>query len=481
MTRRAWIVLGSAVAVCCGMLVYSQTDAFAQDEGFHLLAAQSIFRGRRPYLDFMFPQTPLNAYWNAFLFQWFGDTWRTAHAGAAVLSSTGVFLIGDYVFRRFPAWQWRLGAAIAAMAVIALNMQFVQFGTVQAYGMCVFLCAAAFRFTVTAMHRRGSVTAAAAGLCAGTAAASSLLTAPVGPVLLVWMVVFSAARDRWRRACAFVAGGFIAVLPILWLFVQNPRVVFFDLVQYMMIYRRVQWPNAAQHDVGEWTAWFGSTQALLTILLAIAGIAFIRYRSGWADEVRKELYLCTWLAAAISLHVSTAHPTFVRYYLLALPFLAVLACAGLYHVADRLYRGDRPFWPVGILTVLLAGALTRVLIESHGSDMNWTDYERIAAKVDQVTPKNGSILADEHIYFLTRRPPLEGAESQDSHGLDLSPQMERELHIFPLKELKRRVQAGEFDTVQTCAGENTKRDKMGLPGPYQHKEEITEDCEVYWK
>ncbi|HMB35089.1 MAG TPA: hypothetical protein VKV41_13705, partial [Methylomirabilota bacterium] len=43
-------------------LVYSQTRAFAWDESYHLLAAQLILAGKTPYLDFCFPQSPLNAY-----------------------------------------------------------------------------------------------------------------------------------------------------------------------------------------------------------------------------------------------------------------------------------------------------------------------------------------------------------------------------------------------------------------------------------
>src|SRR5450432_3522278 len=46
-------------------LVYAETWAFTADEGYHMLAAQLMAAGRTPYIDFCFPQTPLNAYWNA--------------------------------------------------------------------------------------------------------------------------------------------------------------------------------------------------------------------------------------------------------------------------------------------------------------------------------------------------------------------------------------------------------------------------------
>src|SRR5580698_9263833 len=59
------LLLIAAGVLGAGLMIYSQTVAFTGDEGFHLLAAQLIDSGKRPYIDFCFPQTPLNAYWNA--------------------------------------------------------------------------------------------------------------------------------------------------------------------------------------------------------------------------------------------------------------------------------------------------------------------------------------------------------------------------------------------------------------------------------
>src|SRR5262249_54232569 len=100
----AWLV----ASISAALFAYSQTRAFAWDEGWHLLAAQLIGRGKRPYLDFVHSQTPLNAYWNAAWFRVFGDTWRTAHAVAAMMTTLGVLLMSRYLLRRFPVPEWRL-------------------------------------------------------------------------------------------------------------------------------------------------------------------------------------------------------------------------------------------------------------------------------------------------------------------------------------------------------------------------------------
>ena len=84
-------------------------------------------------------------------------------------------------------------------------------------------------------------------------------------------------------------------------------------------------------------------------------------------------------------HISTATPTFRRYYLLAVPFLAILACAGLYDVGSRLGSPERPWLPVLILCLLTGACLTKRLIEGW-DDFSWYTVERIAAKVKAVTP-----------------------------------------------------------------------------------------------
>src|SRR5215469_16912583 len=83
------------------LLAYSQTFAFSWDEGFHLLAAQLIKEGRRPYLDFALAQTPLNAYWNAGWMGLFGDKWRGIQAIDALLTIAAVMLAANFLRSRW--------------------------------------------------------------------------------------------------------------------------------------------------------------------------------------------------------------------------------------------------------------------------------------------------------------------------------------------------------------------------------------------
>ncbi len=63
-------------------------------------------------------------------------------------------------------------------------------------------------------------------------------------------------------------------------------------------------------------------------LLTVAGLWYLIRHSDWAPEQRAEFYLAFWLAAGLAAELATAHPTFERYFLVMVPFLAIPAIAG---------------------------------------------------------------------------------------------------------------------------------------------------------
>lgn len=476
--RKPFLLLcGFVLLISAGLMVYSQTMAFVWDEGFHLLAAQLIDAGRKPYLDFCFPQTPLNAYWNAGWMHALGESWRVTHVFAALLTGGSVFLIAGFVFARLAVPGWRLACAITAACFAGLNTMVVEFGTVaQAYAIGLFLTVASFRIGILAVARKGSLLSFAAGLLAGAAADCSLLTAPVAPVLLVWIFFYNGLGNRWRKCGSFLAGAVIPFAPVFWLFAKAPRVVFFNIVQYQALYRRADWPGATPHDVDVLSGWLNSTQALLMGLLTIAGVWFLTRRNDWDRARRAEFYLCGWLAAALAAYIATAHPTFERYFVFAVPFVSVIAAVGLYAAGSRLVSPTRPFWPAFVVTLLVVLALGKGLFDDRDSVV-WKDYERIAAKVDEVTPRNGVLFADELVYFLLKRTPPSGMEFSYSHKLPLSPVQEAALHIVSFDELKSEIKAGKFDTVETC--DDDKIDALGLPKLFPHRADVG-DCSIFW-
>jgi len=244
------------------LLFYSQTRAFSWDEGFHLLAAQLILAGKRPYLDFCFPQTPLNAYLTAGWMRLFGDTWRAVHVLSAVWVAAAAFLTADFVRSRFPVPDWRWAGSLAALVAVGMNTQVVLFGTIgQSYALCLFLIVAAYRLAVIAVERPGVSRAGAAGFMAGAAAASSMLTAPVGPALVIWLYLCNRAGNCWAKIAAFLGSFAIAWLPIAWLYRQGPTQTIFNVFLYQLKYRH-KWNGAMRQDIGALTSWINSAQGI---------------------------------------------------------------------------------------------------------------------------------------------------------------------------------------------------------------------------
>src|SRR5580704_6636794 len=116
------------------------------------------------------------------------------------------------------------------------------------------------------------------------------------------------------------------------------------------------------------------------------------------------------------------------------PFLGVLASVGLYAIVSRLDIQGRRLLPIVGLTALLCLGLAKALYERRG-DYSWQDLEEIARKVEQVTPPQEGLLADEHIYFLTHHTPPSGMEFRDSQKLNLPTAVAASLHIVSRAEI----------------------------------------------
>jgi hypothetical protein len=479
LTRERTYLLALVTLLGAGLIVYSQTYAFAWDEGFHLLAAQLILRGMRPYLDFFHAQTPLYAYWNSFWMKIFRDTWRTAHVVSAVCTIGALWLIGTYVLDRFSGgvWRknWRLPMTLGAVLLVGVNSQVVEFGTIgQAYGLCLLAIVAAFRFAVANVKRDDARFAMGAGFCAGAAAASSLLTAPMGPVLLVWMLKSPGAR--LKRFLAFIGGALIPFLPLLRLFVKSPKVVFFGAVKYHLFYRTVDWSESGKQNVDVATDWLESPHAMVMGFLMLLGLIFLaRTDIPWA--LRDEVRLCIWLSVVEGAYLLYVRPTFDRYYLFIVPFVAIICTIGLYYAGTHIGRPEKPLWLMLLLTLVMSLGIAKT-INGSKSDYRWKDWEKLAAKVNEVTRPGGLIYADEAVFFITRRRPPSGMEYADTHKLHLSNELESQLHIFSKEELAKRVKAGTYDTVATCEDDD-KMNEQNLPSIYKQKVTMG-DCAVFW-
>jgi hypothetical protein len=475
-SRDYLILCGVIVAILAGLVVYAESRAFAWDAGFHLLAARLIREGKRPYLDFCFPQTPMNAYLNAGWISIFGDTWRSAQALAALLTAGAILLAADFVYVRFPVREWKLPAATFSALLCVSIYNVVAYGTVaQAYGSSLFLTVAGLRLAMAAIRRGSLWLIFAAALCAGASAACSLLTAAAVPVILVWCV-YENKSTRVKTTAAFVAGSIVPFLPVARLAIEGPRQVFFNLVQYQTLYRATKWEGASEHDFEVLFSVSGTPAALMLILLAAAGLWFVSRNTDWGRSLCSEFYLSTAVALAICAELAAAHPTFERYFMLATPFLALPAAVGFFVAASKLYRADRP-WPAVVVSISIAAFGLMGQFYAERDSVTWTGMEQVAEKVNQVTPPGAPVFLDEPTFYLSRRPLPDGMEFSHAHKLELSEDQNKLYHIIPQAKIDEMVAQKKYATVETCDDDDI--DRLKLKSLYSENETVS-DCNVFW-
>jgi len=451
-TRPVWFIVASLTV---GLLAYSQLVAYFGNEPFHLLAAQLIKSGETPYLDFFYQHPPFFALLIAVWMRLFGENWRSVHMLSALLTGGCILVVTSYLKSRLSTSN--LSILIVAALLLGLNFYVIAFGTVGLpYGLCLFLTAVAFRLMVSAVKRASVVRLFIAGLAAGAAAASLLLTVPVLLVLAVWLARYSQESNRIRSCLAFLGGVVVPFLPLFFLALKAPHEVFFDLVEYHLFHRVGSQGNMLRWNLREIRDWFGSIQGFLLVGLAIKGLTFatkIRERS-WAAE----LYLCVWLAVALSLFLALPEPTFSFYFVLITPFLTILAASGLDSISRSSWFSNRRIWLtsalVGLYLVGLESETYKMRREIFHSDHK--AIEEIATIVNRETPKDGWVLAFEQVYFQAKRRPPPGLEN----GFN------------PFSREDEWLSANRFDTV--CVMANDPRvQSLNLSARYRESKTIT--------
>ena len=472
-TREILILATVAAIVLTGLVIYSQTIAGYADEAFHLLAARLIRAGRRPYVDFFYQHPPFYAYLTAGWMRVFGDSWRSTHVMSTLLTAGSAMLAGEFVYSRLSAW--RLVGAVIAIVAVGFQPWVVEFGTIaQAYGLCMFSVAAAFRLAVAAVDEPTGALSFWSGICAGIAAGSLLLTAPVAPILLAWLAWQEPAGARWKKCVLFPAGVAMPFLPLLWLAWQAPRATVFDVVEFHLFYRstgRSPQPSF-RHDLGTLSEFLAEPTVLLSVLLGALALLFAS-RGEWGPRRKQELYLCAFLITGLGALATLARPTFEQYFVSLFPLLGMLAAMGACAIGLRIWSPGQAAWlAASVIGIFAWQLLTPLYHLRHGYRTQWQHFEEVARQINRVTPTNGSVYAaDLRCYVTARRLPPPGLENHFTADLGLSPEIAASLHIVPRAQIDQRLAAGCFDTI--CLDESDERIRtLGLSHLYAKRMSI---------
>jgi 4-amino-4-deoxy-L-arabinose transferase-like glycosyltransferase len=470
MPLRLWALIAALTAVLLG---FSQTVAFFPDEGFHLLAARLVNAGKRPYLDFFYQHAPLWIYISAGWMRLFGDSWRSVHALSALLTAACAAMVARYAYSRFRGSAWRKATAASAALLTGLSYLVIEYGTIaMAYGLALFATFAAFLLAVGAMDQPRIHRVLLAGLCAGTAAAALLLTAPVPFILFLWLWQHTDPGSRTRIGGWFFTGVLLPFLPLFWLALHAPRNVLFDVIEYQLFYRAT-WADRSLLflSLRGLASWLSSVQALLLILLAAISLTVLVGSQEWDQRQRREFRLCAWLVAGLAVFLATPLPTFPPYFILVVPFLSILASVGIHVMGSRLWPSARPIHVLLPIALLFALGLAKSVYPPRPS--SWQVMEELGREVARVTPENGLIYAPQLIVFASGRLPPAGMENTFGPFLRLPPERLAGLRIVPESEIDRRLSEGEFDTV-VIPTEDPRIERFDLLRRYAHHQQLYE-------
>lgn len=423
-----WMLAACLFAI---FFVRSQLYAYVGDESFHLLAAQLIKAGKKPYIDFFYQHTPLYIYITAGLF-WLSETWRIAHAISALSLAGSVVLACYYVRDLFTEEYARRTVVVLTLIFYGLNCYALIFAaTALPYGFCLFCSMAALYFS-RASDRY--IHLFVAGIFAGAAVASNLLTLPVIAVIFIRILL----RDRWR-VFLFITGAIVICMPLLILFARSPGEVSFNLVGYHFFDR----PGFGwRYNVRQVVFWFGSIQGAMLTTLAIIAM-WLRFRRD--DDLR----WCGLTAFTLMIFISCVKTMSAFYLLLAVPFLAILAAVGAVEVIHK------TAWKRKLSFSFLVAFY---LVGLFGMKQVWrwqapyTDYREIenVARILQTCASDGDeVYAIEAVYFASRRLPPPTLENR----------------FNPLSQADEGLKEGKFDVV-CISMENPKVEEYRLLDHY---------------
>jgi len=189
---------------------------------YHLLAAQMVAAGRKPYLDFFVQQVPLYSLICGAWLRIFGSSWQAANLLSGLLICGSAAIIARIASRIYAGTEWGSRGRVIAVLLFGLNLLVAQSGDdAQPYALCTFFCLAAWLAALDA--RPTTRRTFLVGLAAGGAVNTSLLAAPFFLILTGWSVIEAARPERLLRFLWLVFGAAVASIPLAYLAMLVPN------------------------------------------------------------------------------------------------------------------------------------------------------------------------------------------------------------------------------------------------------------------
>ena len=452
---------------------------------YHLLAAQMVAAGRKPYLDFFVQQVPLYPLICGAWLRIFGTSWQAANLFSGLLICGSAAIVARIASRIYAESEWGAKGAIIAVLLFGLNLQVAQSGDdAQPYALCMFFCLLAWLAALEARPtiRRLFLT----GLAAGAAVNTSLLAAPFFLILTGWCVVQAAKPNRPRRLLWLVFGAAVASIPLAYLAMLAPTQAWFGIVEFQLFYRTAA-PglpkNIASHNLHEILDWVRSIQGAVLVLLSLAGAVFLFDRKAPGSTRRWVGYAAS-IAVIWALYLSFVPLTWHMYFVLVVPYVSLLAAAGLCQLCARARLSPSSskilvctmlLYSLGLAIPMVAGVISR-------RPGRWAPPEAAARIVNAQTGPHEAVYSDdESIYVAARRLPPHGLENSFGAAVRLPAGEYQRAGLVPPEINEDQLRAGHFTAVVlTKANDDARIQAIRSGGLYSESAE-TRNYSIFWK
>lgn len=449
------------IAVGCFLALFwhfghvSLSRLIAQDEGFYVLAAKLVRAGKIPYLDFFYPQMPLQPYLYALGMELFGWTWGGARLFSALLIASAGTILFIYLRRVSSIW-----IALAVLFLFATSrLVFTQATTAKTYALSILLLLAAFVLLETQGNdARARVRVLFGGLLLGLAVSVRAPLAVLFPVALLHRLLADRGATEARRLWLPLVLGFgFACLPALVLWMADARLFWFNNMEYHLLRAGGDEDGgAADSRVLVAGALFGlrATSAHAQFLFPLFFYAALGY--GLLCCVRRKLpnQALSWGGALVVVNV-LPDPVYLQYFVVAVPFL--LICVGL--LVHETGAGRR--WIQALAMAALVGLSVRHLPEDLerytesgqgviGISSETVDSWRLSSmtavgrEIEKRAPSGAAVLALWPGYLLeTEKMPMSGFENHFALKFTqvhpLAPDSRRRLRLADSADVERVI------------------------------------------
>src|SRR5262249_4673887 len=152
-----------------------------------------------------------------------------------------------------------------------------------------------------------------------------------------------------------------------------------------LLHRSDGWP--IEWDLTVLGSSLDSAQGLVLALLAVVGLVATKGSQPFDERDRRERYLCAATALALMAVAAITRPTLEEYFVIAIPFVAMLAAFGVVGVAsiEGLTPSHRSLFAlVAAMSFLITPARLMHKLSASGEHM-WQSIDAIGTQIDRVT------------------------------------------------------------------------------------------------